>query len=161
MLPSSNTYAKWLALLRIYTGAFWLIHGLPKFLDAASFMPPAGYMPATIAKGVAASSGPYHDFLLTTVTPNITLFANLVRFGEVLVGISLVLGLLSRFGGLFGVLLPLNYFLAKGAFATADGYAGLDAAAIALSFIHLVLPTGLMWGMDTLFPRNRRFRKGV
>lgn len=161
MLPSSNTYAKWLAVLRIYTGAFWLIHGLPKFLDSTSFMPPSGIMSMLIAKSVAASSGPYHDFLLSTVTPNIMVFANLVRFGEVLVGISLVLGLLSRFGGLFGVILALNYFLAKGSGATIDGYAGLDFAAIALSFIHLVLPTGLVWGMDTLFPRNRRFGKGV
>ena len=43
-LPSSSTYALWLALFRIYAGAFWLMHGIPKFLHGEEFMPPNGAM---------------------------------------------------------------------------------------------------------------------
>ena len=43
-LPSSSTYAFWLALFRIYAGAFWLMHGIPKFTQSQDFMPPNGAM---------------------------------------------------------------------------------------------------------------------
>ena len=38
-LPASRAYGGWLALARILTGAIWLIHGVPKFLNSAQFMP--------------------------------------------------------------------------------------------------------------------------
>ena len=37
MLPASQTYAGWLAALRIFTGAFWLAHGVPKLLNPTFF----------------------------------------------------------------------------------------------------------------------------
>ena len=156
-MPSTETVARWLAIFRIYTGVFWLIHAVPKFTDAASFLPPSGFMPMMIQKSIGSSSGFYHDFLATTVMPNISVFAQLVRAGELLVGISLVLGLLSRIGGLGGVFLAANYMLAKGAFSAVDGYGGLDFVAIVLSLVNVVLPTDARWSFDTaLFRRRRR-----
>jgi len=155
-MSSSETYAKWLALFRIYTGVFWLLHGIPKFTQSADFLPPNGFMPQIIQKGIGSSSGFYHDFLANTVVPNVGLFAELVRYGEVLVGISLGLGLFSRLGGLGGVFLALNYALANNDFATPAGFAGLAFAAIVLSFFNLVLPTSARWGLGTLMVRSRR-----
>lgn len=155
-LPSSKTYAFWLALLRIFTGAAWIIHGVGKFTQSAMYMPPGGFVVSFVAKAVGGSTGPYHDFLLNVVQPNIGIFAELVRLGEVLTGCALLLGLFTRFGGFVGVLLTLNYMAAKGAFASVESIAGMDAAMLALSAINLVLPTGRMLGLDALMARGSR-----
>ena len=55
-------------------------------------------------------------------------FADLVRFGELCVGISLFLGLLTRFGALFGVLLPLSYLATRGALGSFSAWGALDGA---------------------------------
>lgn len=157
MLPSKRTYAFWLALLRIFVGIFWLVHVLPKF-TTAGFMPPNGFFAQMVASGIAHDGGPYHDFLANVVSPNVYLFAELVRVGELLVGVSLVLGLLGRVGGLGGMFLTANYMLAKGQFGSFDGWTGLDGATFALSAINFVFPTGRMIGIDAFFGRNRAER---
>ncbi len=105
MMPSHWTYAGWFTVLRVYAGLFWLAHGVPKFLNSAAFMPPSGFMPQAVQRGIMSQTGFYHDFLLNVVTPNIGLFGDLVRLGEVLVGCSLLLGIFTRFGGLVGCFL--------------------------------------------------------
>lgn len=150
ILPSARTYAGWLALVRILTGAIWVIHALPKFLKSAAFLPPDGTFAVYLQRGVGITSGPYHDFLANVVVPNAALFAELVRFGELLVGISLVLGLFSRLGALFGVLLPLNYMAARGAIGTVNGWGSADAMLALLCLISLILPTGRITGFDGL-----------
>lgn len=156
MLPSNRTYAFWLALARITVGAIWLVHGTGKFLNADKFMPPDGFMAKLVANGVATTAGPYHDFLANVVTPNIALFAELVRVGEVLVGSLLVLGFLTRLGGLGGMFLTANYMLAQGTFDGQAGWGGLDGATFVLSAINFVLPTGRALGLDWFFSRPRR-----
>ncbi len=149
-LPSSRTYAGWLAIVRILTGAIWLIHGVPKFLKSSTFMPPSGFFTDYLQRGIATTSGPYHDFMVNVVAPNATIFAELVRLGEVLVGISLLLGLFSRLGGFFGIVLPLNYMAVRGAVGTLSGWGSPDASLALLSFISCVLPTGRIAGLDGL-----------
>lgn len=161
-LASSRTYAGWLAIARILTGVIWLIHAVPKFLHGDRFLPPTGFFATYLQQGIASTSGPYHDFIVSTVAPNALLFAQLTRFGELLVGISLVLGLFTRLGGLFGVILPLNYMAVRGAVSTLSGWGSPDAALALLSFISLVLPTGRVAGVDAMrAPRSARRPKVV
>lgn len=148
MLPNSGE-AAWLGIIRIYTGIFWLIHGVQKLVNP-QFAGNNGMMVHIIGEAGQNASAPYHAFLTTVVLPNANAFAHLVAWGETLTGVSLLLGLLARVGGLGGMFLTLNYMLMKGSFATIDGYAGLDAAAFALSFLSLVLPTGMRFGLDGL-----------
>jgi thiosulfate dehydrogenase (quinone) large subunit len=155
-LPSSGRYAGWLALVRILTGVAWLSHGIPKFVQSAQFMPPNGFFADFVTRGVQATTGPYHTFLATSVQPYMPLFAELVRLGEVLVGISLVLGAFTRLGGLVGVLLPLNYLAARGHMFSSATLQSVDFATGLLSLISLVLPTGRFLGVDALFTRSRR-----
>jgi thiosulfate dehydrogenase [quinone] large subunit len=136
--------------VRVLTGVIWLIHAVPKFLHPETFLPPSGFFADFVQKGIASTTGPYHDFLLNVVAPNAIVIANLVRFGELLVGISLVLGLFSRLGGFFGIVLPLNYMAGRGALVTLNGWGTLDAALALLSAISLVLPTGRIAGFDGL-----------
>ena len=155
-LPSSRTYSVVLAIARIGTGAIWLIHAIPKFLHSDKFLPPNGFFGSYLQQGIAMTAGPYHDFMVSVVAPNAAIFAELVRLGELLVGISLFLGLFTRVGGLFGVVLPLNYMAVRGAVSTLSGWGSPDASLALLSAISLLLPTGRVMGCDALFARPRR-----
>lgn len=159
-MPSHWTYAGWFTVLRLYAGAFWLSHGIPKFLNSDAFMPPSGYMPQVVQKAVISQTGFYHDFLLNVVTPNMGLFADLVRLGEVLVGCSLLLGVFTRFGGLIGCVLALNYMALNGEFSSWTTIGSLEAVAFMLSFLMLVVPAGRVVGVDAMLVR-RPVRKDV
>lgn len=154
-LPSSSTYAFWLAIFRIYAGAFWLMHGIPKFTQSASFMPPTGMMQNFLNGAVANTSGPYQWFLSYVVLPNASLFAELVRLGEVATGLLLFFGLFTRGGALIGILLALNYLSAKGGLMHLSVWSGIDSAALVLSLINFVLPTGRVLGIDGLLGRSK------
>jgi thiosulfate dehydrogenase (quinone) large subunit len=160
-LPSSRTYGAWLALARILTGAIWLIHALPKFMHGDEFVPPNGFFATYLQTGIAKTAGPYHDFLVNVVQPNAIVFADLVRVGELLVGVSLVLGLFTRLGGFFGIVLPLDYMAARGAFSSINALSSGDAALALLSAISFVLPTGRVAGFDALLTRRRPMRSRV
>jgi uncharacterized membrane protein YphA (DoxX/SURF4 family) len=160
-LPSSRTYGAWLALVRILTGCIWLIHAVPKFTKAGIFLPPTGIFATYVQDGIGKTTGPYHDFLINTVSSNMGLFAELVRIGELGVGLSLFFGLFTRLGGFFGVLLPLNYLAARGALGTPSGWSATDGCLMLLSAICLVLPTGRVAGVDALAARRVPRRQRV
>jgi uncharacterized membrane protein YphA (DoxX/SURF4 family) len=150
------SYAALLAALRIYAGAFWLAHGIPKFLNSGSFMPPNGIISTIVTHAAQSQGGVYHAFLASVVLPHIMLFAQLDRLGEVLTGCSLLLGFFTRAGGLVGALLALNYAAALGDFSTWTSIGSLDAAAFVLSFATVIMPAGRIAGVDGLVLRARR-----
>jgi thiosulfate dehydrogenase [quinone] large subunit len=154
-MATAKQYGVWLAVFRILVGATWLVHGYGKLSDPQWALP-NGDCYQFVTGMTAHTQGPYHDFVTNTVLPNITVFATLVEWGETLVGVSLVIGLLTRAGGLFGLLLPLNYFIMKGAFAHLDSYGGLDIMTALASGLNLVLPTGAVFGLDALIGRRGR-----
>ena len=160
-MPSHWTYAGWFTVLRIYVGAFWLVHGVPKFLNAAAFMPPDGFLSKAVQTALQTHHGMYHDFLAGIVLPNLHLFAELVRLGEVLTGCALVLGIFTRFAGFVGCLLALNTFTLNGGFGTWTSIGSLDAAAFVLSFMFLAVPAGRVAGVDALLYRPRIVRERV
>jgi uncharacterized membrane protein YphA (DoxX/SURF4 family) len=156
-LPSSSTYAGWLAVIRILTGIMWLGHGIAKFRESQNFMPPNGYFAMYVSHGLQTSTGAYHWFLATVVSPNIAIFAELTRLGEVLTGLSLLLGLWTRLGGAGGVFLTLNYLAARGALLRPSSVETIDFAMLVLSLVSLVLPTGRVFGVDRLLkPKQPR-----
>lgn len=167
-LPSSATYARWLAIVRIVTGGIWLAHGIPKFTHGNVFMPAPGpvdcgrvtqtQVPVItnyICLGMQHTGGAYHQFLESVVLPNIGIFAELVRLGEVLTGLALLLGVLTRAGGLAGMLLTLNYIAARGHIISSATLQSMDFVLFMLCFISFVLPTGRVWGVDGLWARAR------
>jgi thiosulfate dehydrogenase (quinone) large subunit len=160
-LPSSRTYGFWLALVRALTGAIWLLHAIPKFMNGDAFLPPNGVFASYLQDGIGKTAGPYHDFLAGVVAPNAAIFAELVRFGELCIGISLVLGLFTRCGGFFGVALPLVYMATRGAGATLSAWTSPDATLALLSAVNLVLPTGRVAGVDAMRARRPARRQTV
>jgi uncharacterized membrane protein YphA (DoxX/SURF4 family) len=155
-LPSSSAYARWLAVVRFLTGAMWLAHAVPKFLKSDEFMPPSGFIVTYVSQGLQHTTGGYHNFLANVVQPNLPIYAELVRLGELLTGIVLVLGFFTRLGGLVGMLLPLNYLAARGSILSSAALQSLDFSMFVLSAISFVLPTGRVLGIDALLARRKR-----
>jgi thiosulfate dehydrogenase (quinone) large subunit len=155
-LPSSSAYAGWLAVARILTGVMWLAHAIPKFSKSDEFMPPNGFMVMYVTQGLQHTTGAYHNFLANVVQPNLPIYAELVRLGELLTGIVLVLGVFTRLGGLIGMVLPLNYLAARGNILTSAALQSLDFSMFVLSAISFVLPTGRGFGIDALLARRKR-----
>src|SRR4051812_40614887 len=114
--------AKALALLRIGFGLYFISYALDKTMGGwlTSAGPITGFLfgnpnatPPT--RGAVAGATPFYaDFLTNVVQPNPQIFAQLVVLGEWIAGILLLLGLLTRFGAITGLLLNLNYILMKG-----------------------------------------------
>lgn len=106
----------WTVPLRLLLGLLWFTAALPKlkppFTGTAKFI-------KMMAEGNPAFPGgnpiePFRRFLEAVVIPHAQLFGFLVAFGELAVGISLLLGLMTRFGALVGIFLLINYWLGSG-----------------------------------------------
>lgn len=149
------TLGFWFCVLRIYAGCFWLAHGVPKFLHSATFMPPNGFIVQAAQHAASSQSGWYHVFLAGTVLPNIHVFAELVRLGEVLTGCSLLLGIFTRAGGAVGCFLLLNYMAVNGEFASWTTLGSVEAAGFMLSLTFVLVPAGRIFGADALLLRTR------
>ena len=102
--------SRWMAVLRIVVG-LWFLKALWTKLDLVflgGFFPFLGVeprwiesMPHIIAKQAAENPFPwYKAFLENTVIPHATLYAELTAWGEMLVGVSLTLGIGAGLGGL-------------------------------------------------------------
>jgi uncharacterized membrane protein YphA (DoxX/SURF4 family) len=74
----------------------------------------------------------------------------MVEWGETLIGVSLLLGLFSRIGAIGGLLLVSNYFMGNGAGSLRDGWFGFDTTTFMMTALHVILPTGLFFGLDAL-----------
>jgi thiosulfate dehydrogenase [quinone] large subunit len=69
--------------------------------------------PRRVAEFAAGNPlGWYRDFLEGIVLPHAPLFATLQAYGEVVVGVGLVLGLFTGLAALVGLVLALNFGLA-------------------------------------------------
>lgn len=151
-LPSARMYAWVLALLRIYVGLFWLSRAIPKFMNPAAFLPPNGSMSLTLAHA-GAMRGPLHAFFVGTILPHADIYAQVIRAGELVAGALLLLGLFTRVGGLLGVLLGGAALLAQ-PLTPIGAWSNVEAAAVAMSAINLLLPTGRALGLDGVFGRK-------
>ena len=127
----------WLWLIvRVYVGYQWLVAGVDKLfgyniqigtgfgtgnlsnswiftnhLGAAL----QGFAHSGIAQATgahAAVQGWYAWFLQNVVIPGSGVFSYLVTFGEVLVGLGLILGVLTGIAAFFGVFMNMNFLLA-------------------------------------------------
>ena len=84
------------AALRVYLGVVWFTYGRSKFEPNWA----GGHHEFLSAVNDAAkgTGEPFRSLLTHVVIPNQAVFAQLIAFGETLVGISLILGLLTRAG---------------------------------------------------------------
>ncbi len=112
----------WL-LLRLWLGYAWLKAGLPKVFGDKSEAwvgdkagaAVTGFLKGALARAEGDSpqvQAWYADFVREIALPNAALFSYMVAYGEVLVGLALILGLLTNFAASMGILMNLAYLFA-------------------------------------------------
>jgi thiosulfate dehydrogenase [quinone] large subunit len=133
-----------LVLLRIYLGVIFLVAAWPKLW--VDFTPGL----TRFLEKVALENGHpfYQEFVRRVVLPNASLFAALITWGELLVGVTLVLGLMTRLSAAVALLLVVNYMLAKGAWFWTPS--SNDAAFAAISLALIIGAAGRTFGVDAL-----------
>jgi thiosulfate dehydrogenase (quinone) large subunit len=107
-----------LAIIRIYIGYAWLTAGIGKISGGA--FDASGFLQGAIANAGGdhpAVQGWWASFLETVALPNAELFSFMVMWGEVLVGLALILGVFTNFAALMGM--TMNFaFLFSGTVST-------------------------------------------
>ena len=97
----------------------------------------------------------YRPFLESVVMPNAGKFAVLVAWGELLVGVSVFLGLFTRFGAAVGIFMVVNYTFAVGLGIWTPS---LETLYIWALFTLLVCSAGRGFGADQILRSRRRIR---
>ena len=117
----SNPKLSWLWLLiRIYVGWAWLTAGWEKIIDpvwvgAKAGVAVSGFLAGSLAKTTGAHpqvASWYADFIKTVALPNSAIFSYLVSYGELFVGIGLILGAFTGIAAFFGAFMNMNYLYA-------------------------------------------------
>jgi len=116
----SSTQAGWIWLVvRLYVGYVWLTSGWKKVNSDAWTGENAGaavkgFMQGALAKAEEGKdvSAWYAAFLEHFVIPNAKVFSYVVAFGEVLVGLGLILGLLTGIAAFCGSLMNVSFLFA-------------------------------------------------
>jgi thiosulfate dehydrogenase (quinone) large subunit len=131
----ADTRMAWFWLIvRVYAGYEWLTAGWDKLtgnsINIGSFGQKAGTpwvftngtgtaIKGFVAGALAKSGGDhpsvqlwYANFLKTFVLPHAAVWAYAITFGELLVGVGLIVGALTGIAAFFGVFMNMNYLLA-------------------------------------------------
>ena len=142
-----------LALLRMAFGLYFISYALDKTING--WLGSAGPMTMFLfgnpnatppTRGALPNATPFYaDFLTNVVQPNPMIFSQLVVIGEWVAGILLLLGLLTRFGAITGIILNLNYIFMKG--LPSNG-GSIDRLFLASEIVFLLAAAGLVWGLD-------------
>jgi thiosulfate dehydrogenase [quinone] large subunit len=166
-----NTSLAWFWLLvRVYLGYEWLMAGWgkvgsPAWTGSEAGKAITGFLNSALQK--TAGEHPdvswwYASFIQSISLPNSTIFSYLVTYGEVLVGIALILGAFTGVAAFFATFMNFNYLFA-GTVSTnpimillqiflilawrTSGWIGLD---------RYILPKiGNPWQLDWLFNKKK------
>ena len=109
----------WL-IIRLYIGWEWLSAGWekvtsPMWTGSNAGAPLSGFLKGALAKAGGAHpdvQGWYAAFLQHAVLPHTLIWSHFVAYGELLVGIGLILGFLTGVAAFFGAFMNFNYLLA-------------------------------------------------
>jgi thiosulfate dehydrogenase [quinone] large subunit len=118
----ADTRVAWFWLIvRLYVGYVWLAAGYEKLTSGAWVFSAhdgaglKGFVMGALAKSTGANpavQGWYASFLQHVVLPGAPVFAYIVTFGEIAVGLGLIFGVLTGIAAFFGVFMNLNFLLA-------------------------------------------------
>ena len=109
----------WL-ILRLYVGYEWLTAGWekvtsPAWVGAQAGTALAGFVANALKQTTGAHAsvqGWYAAFLQSIILPGVGVWSYIVAFGELAVGIGLILGIFTGIAAFFGGFMNMNYLLA-------------------------------------------------
>lgn len=117
----ADTRSSWLwVIVRLYVGWEWLHAGWGKVNSPAWTGDSAGSALTGFMQGaLEKTGGPYPDvqwwyawFAQNAVLPNVEIWSYFIAYGELLVGIALILGFLTGVTAFFGIFMNFNFMLA-------------------------------------------------
>lgn len=159
----------WL-IIRLYVGWQWLLAGYEKVINPAWTGDKIGIaLKGFLTGAISKASGPHADvqgwyaaFINGFVLHHLIIFSYMVSFGELLVGIGLILGAFTPVAAFFGAFMNMNYLLA-GTVSTNPILLVLEILIIFASRIagwfgldHIVLSKlGIPWKIGSTFAKKR------
>ncbi len=117
----SNTQSSWIWLIiRLYLGYVWFMAGWAKvgadaWVGSKAGVALTGFVTGALQKTSGAHpdvQGWYAAFLQNVVLPYPTFWSYIVAYGELLVGVALILGVVTGLAAFFGAFMNLNYLMA-------------------------------------------------
>ena len=117
----ADTRVAWVwLLLRIYVGYNWVMAGWEKatsgtWIGAHAGTAIHGFLAGAAAKSSGANPAVaswYAWFINTIALPHAVMFSYIITFGELAVGVGLVLGAFTGIAAFFGAFMNLNYLFA-------------------------------------------------
>jgi thiosulfate dehydrogenase [quinone] large subunit len=158
---------KGIAILRIALGGGFLFAGLDKALDfggTGTAFSAAGFLKGATGGAWLSSDpktivNPTHDFWvgLAGNASLVSVINTLVVFGEIAIGVALILGFANRFASYAAVLMMALFYIANWSFATGpfneQFMYGLTALVLA------IVGAGEYYGLDAIIDRSEAVRK--
>lgn len=147
-----------MAWVRILIGAVWLNGALEKLLSP-SF--PQQFAASLDAGGFIAAAPPWFQGIMRGfVVPNAELFAQLSRFGELFLGLALILGLLTNPAAVGSILFSLALLFSAGGTRLGMGlgppeFLNINLLLALLSLVVLLSPAAKAFSLDSSLARGR------
>lgn len=150
------THLGYVALIRIFIGVHYLVVGWPKVMGMTGES-----LAAQLSRTAARDPLPFHrEFITGFVIPNAGAFSYVVAYGEVAIGLSLLVGCLVRVSAAFGVFNNLNILLAM-AIPAGGVQVPINLYFITAELVFVFSAAGRSLGLDGLlkkaFPRSPLF----
>jgi|SRR3989344_1649738 len=136
-------------IVRLYVGYVWILSGWGKVNNPAWTGDSAGEaLKGFVSGALSKTVGEHPDvsmwyawFLQNIIVPNVGVWSYVIAFGELLVGVGLILGAFTGIAAFFGMFMNLNFLL---------------AGAVSINPQFLILALGLVlawriagwWGVD-------------
>ncbi|MDQ4127154.1 MAG: DoxX family membrane protein [Actinomycetota bacterium] len=147
-----------MAWVRVLVGAVWLNGAVEKFLNPefprqfATNLNAGGY--------VSQAPSWFQGYMRDTVVPNAETAAQLARFGELALGLALVLGLLTNPAALGSILFSLAILVSQGGVRLGTGVAEPEFLTVnllvaLLSLVILLSPAAKALSLDVALARHR------
>ena len=149
---SRTSIKRWpIVLLRVYTGVFFAWHGIGKISRGNFQEGMQDFLHAQLDRSFSF----YRPLLESVVLPNSAFFAELVAWGELLIGVALIVGLATRYAAFFGAFMVANFWFAKGA-GILDG-TNHDVVWLVIFVVLGTIPAGRIAGLDDGLADKLRF----
>lgn len=147
-----------MAWVRILIGAVWLNGAAEKFLNPEF---PQQFATSLGVGGFISQAPPwFQNIMQSTVVPNAETVAQLMRFGELALGLALVFGLLTNPAALGSIVLSLIILLSQGGVRLGTGVAtpeflNVNALIALISLVILLSPAAKALSVDAALARGR------
>jgi thiosulfate dehydrogenase [quinone] large subunit len=140
-------------ILRIAVAALFISIGLDKYNEG--WLTTSEHVRSSLDKYHQESAGPQRTYLEAVAIPYAGIWSKLIVAGEILLGVSLLLGILVRGSTALGVFMVLNLHAANGNLFSLNFFSSPWAATLVAGLLLLMLARAGRWGgIDALLSKN-------